>query len=133
MLNFNLKIWQFVRIMVELEETKASTKDKNKFRSRPVYKDWKDKWLDIDNKLEELNQSNHLAYSNKMMVEEVSIDFRSKAQLNEVISSLDRVIRKIKMRIKKSDNNQDNKGLNFEKVELGKLKNDLVICKNDFI
>ena len=76
-----------------------------------------------------MNQSDHLAYSNKMMVEEVSITFRSKAQLNEVISSLDRVIRKIKMKIKKSDNN----GLNFEKVELGKLKINLVNCKNDFI
>ena len=119
--------------MVELEDSKLSSKEKNNYRNRPVYKDWKDIWLDIDNKLEELNQSDHLAYSNKMMVEEVSITFRSKAQLNEVISSLDRVIRKIKMKIKKSDNNKDNNGLNFEKVELGKLKINLVNCKDNFI
>jgi hypothetical protein len=37
------------------------------------------------------------------------------------------------MKIKKSDNNKDNNGLNFEKVELGKLKINLVNCKDDFI
>ena len=119
--------------MVELEDSKLSRKEKNKYRNRPIYKDWKDKWLDVDNKLEELNNSDHLAYSNKMMSEEVSLVFRSKAQLNEVISSLDRVIRKIKMKIRKSDSDQDKNGLNFEKVELGKLKNNLVSYKNDFI
>ena len=43
--------------MVELEDSKLSSKEKNNYRNRPVYKDWKDIWIDIDNKLEELNQT----------------------------------------------------------------------------
>lgn len=133
MFNFNFKIWQFVRIMVEFEDSKKTHKEKNKFRNNPIYKDWRNLWLQTDQKLESLNQKDHRAFSKKMMIEEISLDFRSKAQLNEVITCLDRVINKIKFKINKSENNQDIDDLNFEKIELRKLKNILVNSKNNFI
>jgi len=131
--NFNLKIWQFVRIMVEFEESKTIFKEKKKYRNNPIYKDWKNIWLKVDKQLESLNQSDHSAFSKKMMVEEISLDLRSNAQLNEVISCLSRVIRKIQSKLGKPEKDQETDGLNFEKIELGKLKNLLVKSKNNFI
>ena len=119
--------------MVEFEDSKKTHKEKNKFRNNPIYKDWRNLWLQTDQKLESLNQKDHRAFSKKMMIEEISLDFRSKAQLNEVITCLDRVINKIKFKINKLENNQEINDLNFEKIELRKLKNILVNSKNNFI
>ena len=66
-----------------------------------------------------------------MMNEFIKYDVRSKSQLNELISSVGRVINKLKVTIKKM--NIDNlESLNYEKDKMNLLKKQLISYKSKF-
>ena len=130
MLELNVDVWQFVRIMVELEEGRPINKKVSKsFRASPVYLDWRKTWETLDRQLEGLSKTNHSAFSDLMMEEQVLLQVRSKAQLNEVISAIERVIRRIGHLQKNSDSPDQLESFRFEKKRLSELKRDLVVMK----
>lgn len=130
MLNLDFVVWQFVRIMVDLEKNITSKNLKyKKQRNQPVFKDWNTKWKSLDQELTNLQKVDHLAYSKLMMQESINVSVKSKAQLNEVITSVDNIVRELSKLLKNEKNISQKYAFEFEKKELNKLKNDLVLNK----
>ena len=116
--------------MVELEETRPTNKKGSRsFRASPVYLDWRKTWESLDRQLEGLSKTNHSAFSDLMMEEKVLLQVRSKAQLNEVISAIERVIRRMGHLQKESDSADQLEAFRFEKKRLSELKRELVVMK----
>jgi len=131
-LEVEIIVWQFVRIMVDFEEFRLSNIGKSAVkRNNPIFNDLKHLWVELDEKLELLAKNDHLKYSKIMMNEYVKFDVRSKSQLNELISSVSRVINKLKASIK-SMNNDNLESLNYEKDKMSILKKQLISYKSKF-
>ncbi len=110
-------VWQFVRVMVQLE------KSGNKSRA---YRAWRDQWEKLDRRLERLGKSNRAGFSKLMMTEEVVIDKVTGAELSEVRKALDTVIRNINTDIQKAEPDDALlDGLELELVELAALRDEV--------
>ena len=60
-----ITVWQFVRIMVALEGRRPRAE---------VYENWKGAWQELDAELTRLGKSDHAAYSDLMMNQEVVLE-----------------------------------------------------------
>ena len=112
-----IAVWQFVRIMVALEGRRP--------RAR-VYDDWKQAWHELDGELGRLGQSDHAAYSDLMMNQEVVLTLGGPARRREVVQALSRVTRDIKRRMSAAKSGAaERKSLKFELAELTALHDSL--------
>ena len=87
MINISITVWQFVRIMVQIEKNRE---DKNSELSMDGL--WNDIWQEIDTKLIKLGNDNFEEYSELMMNNEVSLsasnsDFKNRLQTNTIVTS----------------------------------------------
>ena len=62
MIQLRIVVWQFVRIMVQLEAEAGRRK-----RRASVYDDWREAWEELDARLTDLGKKDVAAYSNLMM------------------------------------------------------------------
>ena len=112
-----IAVWQFVRIMVALEGRRPRAK---------VYDDWKLAWREVDNELIRLSKSDHAAYSELMMNQEVVLTLGNQIRRSEVTRALARVTRDIKRRISAPNSEvEERKNLKYELGELNALKTSL--------
>ncbi len=118
MTELRIVVWQFVRIMVQLE-TEASRRK----RGASVYRDWREAWEELDARLADLGKSDVAAYSNLMMDQEVVVACRNQAQLDEVMSAVDRVIKRLGDEINRKQGKL--KDLRFELREMKTLRQEL--------
>jgi len=95
----NFVVWQFVRIMVCLEQQVG---DSNDARKKSVLSAWREIWQELDNRLAELGQADAAAYADLMMEQEVIIDEISAPQIDEVITAIDNVSKEITAELKKT-------------------------------
>jgi hypothetical protein len=110
-------VWQFVRVMVQLEKVGMRSQ---------AYRAWRDQWQKLDRRLTRLGQSDRAAYSRLMMEEEVVIDKVTAAEAAEVRHALDTVIRQINTEIQAGQADDDVLGgLEFELTELAALRDDV--------
>ena len=110
----SLAVWQFVRVMVELENTGKRSL---------LYKSWETAWKEVDIQLCRLSKEDHKAYSDLMMNQEVLLKVEKPKYLGELRSKLIQVIKKIDGElkiIKKNDPRRDD--LMFERRELDNLR-----------
>jgi hypothetical protein len=131
----NFVIWQFVRIMVCLEQQADET---DGVRKGSVLSAWGEIWQELDGRLAELGETDAAAYADLMMEQEVIIDKISAAQIDEVIGAVDVVSEQIDAeftQIKGSIGEQPKESeedtqlllesLEYELGELKSLKNEL--------
>ena len=64
MIEIEITVWQFVRLMVDLEEHAPSGE---------AYAAWSEAWNELDRRLEELRQRDHESYADLMMNQEVVV------------------------------------------------------------
>lgn len=115
--------WQFVRIMVELEDRAKGHK-----RTRAsVLDDWREAWEELDNRLTELREKDEAAYSDLMMNQNVVLDYRGPAQLREAGEALVRIIETMRTDIDRSGPSDRAKDLRFEARELQGLRQELAV------
>jgi hypothetical protein len=95
----NFVVWQFVRVMVCLEQQLGETNDA---RKNSILSAWREIWQELDNRLAELGQSDAAAYADLMMEQEVVIDEISTPQIDEVIAAIDSVSKEITAESKKT-------------------------------
>jgi hypothetical protein len=108
-----ITVWQFVRIMVSLEDR----------RKRPlVYDDWKAAWHELDGELTRLGHDDQVAYSDLMMNQEVVLEFSNDKRRGEIRAALERVMQRMKreLRVAKSGK-EERRSLKFELDELSEL------------
>jgi hypothetical protein len=128
----NFVVWQFVRIMVCLEQQVGDSED---VRKNSVLSAWRGIWRELDSRLAELGQSDTAAYADLMMEQEVVIDEMSASNIDEVIVAIDNVSREISTQLNKTmrsikdkltDNESDAKALveslDYEVDELNSLR-----------
>jgi hypothetical protein len=122
MIEIRIVVWQFVRIMVQLE-TEASRRRSKGDRRSVLYRNWQDPWEELDAKLTELGKRDHRGYSNLMMDQEVVLECASRDDLTELIETVDRVIKRLGDMISRKQGKT--KDLRFEQREMKTLRQEL--------
>ena len=108
-----ITVWQFVRIMVALEGRRP--------RAR-IYEDWKAAWRELDAELARLGRTDHAAYSDLMMNQEVVLALGGDKRRREVIAVLARIMQDMKRQLRTAKSGPDERrSLNFELAELHDL------------
>ena len=107
-----LVVWQFVRIMVQLE-TVARVRGSTRGRSS---------WTEIDRSLERLGKTEAEAFADLMMNQEVVLRCRDKTQINEVTRTADNVVAQLDdmLRDARGDAKRE-EDLQFERREMKAL------------
>lgn len=86
MANLDFTVWQFVRLMVHLEESEsAQATDKD---LPPLLEAWTDIWQPLDEELIALGESDFEAYADMMMDQDVIIDDVPPGHVDQVVDGL---------------------------------------------
>jgi len=109
-------VWQFVRIMVDLEERGDIS---------PAFKAWRDSWQELDGQLEKSRRKSAEAFADLMMNKEVIVN-GDKAQILDAAEAARRVAKAISKAQKKAKNQREKDELLFEQGELEELWGRLV-------
>ena len=122
MVEIDMTVWQFVRVMVELERRKSRSL---------AYKLWQGAWEELDGRLDALRAANNTdEFSNLMMNQEVSLQ-AEKIHIQEAAEAADRVVSVLGKTLKKTKEPKSKDDLMFEQAELAELKNRLnMIARN---
>ncbi len=116
-------VWQFVRIMVRLEEQAA--KKRGSARTS-VFGAWRTRWRELDKRLAKLGQTDAEGFSDLMMRQKVVIDDTTAAQRAEVERVVAEVIGQLKTEIRSSASDESRANdLRYEKKELEGLRSRL--------
>jgi len=112
MIEIEITVWQFVRLMVDLEEHAPSSE---------AYAAWSDAWTELDRRLEELRQRDHESYADLMMNQEVVIE-ADKTRLEQAAKALGRVVKALGKSLGKEKEAAARDDLLFEQGELQELQ-----------
>ena len=123
MTEIRVVVWQFVRIMVQLETESTRRKPRSGGVRASVYESWREAWEELDTKLTELGKRDHRAYSNLMMDQEVVLECANATDLAEVLQTVDRVIKRLGDMITRKQGKL--KDLRFEVRDLKTLRQEL--------
>jgi hypothetical protein len=113
--------WQFVRVMVRLEDTRKDAADR-----RVLYREWADDWKLLDAELERLRDANFDAFSELMMEREVVFADVSPETARTVAAVIDEVIDQLAGE-RRGASRQARDDLDFERAELTGLAAELRI------
>lgn len=123
MTEIRIVVWQFVRIMVQLETESARRKPRGGAAKNSLYESWREAWEELDTKLTDLGKRDHRAYSNLMMDQEVVLECATAADLAEVVQTVDRIIKRLGDMITRKQGKV--KDLRFEVREMKTLRQEL--------
>jgi hypothetical protein len=125
---FDIAVWQFVRIMVQLEAVAKSRGGRRRGgapampQQWPVYGDWRAAWQEVDRELTRLAAADADAFADLMMNRNVVLACRGRSQLNEVTRAIDNVVHQMRAGIRASEGDDAHiADLRFEIRELEKL------------
>ena len=109
-------VWQFVRLMVHLEET-----PKHSARDGQLLAAWADVWTPLDAELARLAASDADAYGEMMMDQDVVIATATDEQIAAAQAALDAVVGEMDALIEAEAESDMLDSLKFERRELHKL------------
>jgi hypothetical protein len=114
-----LAVWQFVRVMVQLE---TASRVRGRAGTATLYGAWRPAWQEVDRRLTQLGQNDAAGFSELMMEQEVVLQCRNRAQLNELVRTVDNVVNQIKSEAKSATGDARRvTDLRFERTELETL------------
>ena len=118
-IELRLVVWQFVRVMVQLE---AVSRARGREGAPSLYGAWRPVWQEIDRRLSEVGKTDAAGFSDLMMEQEVVLQCRNRAQINELTRTLENVVNQLKSEIKAASGDARRlTDLKFEKTELETL------------
>ena len=118
-IELRLVVWQFVRVMVQLE---AAARARGRPGAPSLYGAWRPAWQEIDRRLTQLGKTDAAGFSDLMMEQEVVLQCRNRAQLNELIRAVDNVVNQLKTEMKAATGDaRRTTDLRFERTELETL------------
>jgi len=116
--DLRLPVWQFVRLMVQVEESLAGGRDA---LAGTLSKAWGDVWSALDAELTRLGETDSEAFSDLMMDQEVVLEAVTPEQGRAVAQVLARVVRTMQASLKAGPKEgQRAEDLRFEVAELEK-------------
>ena len=120
MIELEFVVWEFVRLMVELEESDGVGKGEGALAT------WQAPWQEIDDRLTELSKSDPDGFAQLMMDQTISVSCAARSHLSEAIDAVGRVTRKLEAEITKIHGDAERKDeLKFELAELTELVDQL--------
>lgn len=115
----SLDVWQFVRIMVRLEETAQVRGTGSRDR---LYRAWRAPWDEIDRELAHFGKSDAGAFADLMMDHNVVLPF-PEDQRGQLGQTIDEVIAQLSKTIAVEEEDAERRRhLRFERTELGRLR-----------
>lgn len=118
-IELRLAVWQFVRVMVQLE---TAARARGRQGAPSLHGAWRPAWQEIDHRLTQLGKTDAAGFSDLMMEQEVVLQCRNRAQLNELIRTVDNVVNQIKSASKAASGDAHRTtDLRFERTELETL------------
>jgi hypothetical protein len=120
-----LDVWQFVRLMVGMEETLNAHGGGKGSDLKTLYDRWEDLWVDLDARLVDLGRHDFDAFADLMMRQEVVLEDVSDTERELVRRELEKVVARIKTQLAGTDDPGDVEDLSFERDELTLLIRDL--------
>lgn len=110
-------VWEFVRVMVELEEQIADG------RKSALYDHWQNAWAELDGRLTKLGKKNADAFADLMMNQTVSLELPRAKDKTELLKVIDVVVRKLSKSLKAKEGDKAHReSLRFEVAELNDLR-----------
>jgi len=100
MIEFKFRGWEFVRVMVRLENVPAR---RSKTPGRTFYLAHREAWTKLDRRLDRLAESDAQAFSNLMMKQYVTATFETPEQVREATGAVDGVTAEMNREIAKGD------------------------------
>jgi hypothetical protein len=125
MKELTLDVWQFVRLMVGMEETLNAHGGGKGSDLKTLYDRWEDLWVDLDARLVDLGRHDFDAFADLMMRQEVVLEDVSDTERELVRRELEKVVARIKTQLTGTDDPGDVEDLSFERDELTLLIRDL--------
>ena len=113
-------VWQFVRLMVHLEDADAPTP-----RERALFETWKDVWQTLDEDLTRLAEEDFDAYSEMMMDQDVVLEDGTPELAETAAGVLTQVMKVLDAAIDQGGDEEQLKSLKFERRELRQLSRKL--------
>lgn len=118
MSDLTLDVWQFVRLMVGMEETLSAHSGGKGSATKALYDKWEDVWVDLDAQLVDLGKHDLEKFANLMMEQEVVLEDVLPGERDIVIREMENVLRQIKARLAQTDDPGDVEDLSFERDEI---------------
>ena len=115
MSSISFATWQFVRLMVRLEETRARQPARDE-----LYEKWRADWERLDAELERLREKDFDAFSDLMMEHDITFEGVAAGDLKVIAEAVEDVAAQLG-RARKSDGRAQRKDLDFEAGELEAL------------
>jgi len=121
-MKIELTIWQFVRLMVFLEEHPDTGGGNG---TAPLLQEWSDIWQAVDQDLEDLADNDFEAYANMMMDESVIIDDATSTHALATADALIEIAQMMQGIIDNGTDEDSRENLEFEKSELLRTANEI--------
>jgi len=116
MTELTFDIWQFVRLMVHLEDREEVGEPS------ALLADWRDIWEPLDQELAQLHEEDFDAYSDMMMGQFITVEEVEPGLAREAADALAAVIAELDGMIAKAKDAEEKDPLTFERGELSALK-----------
>ena len=118
-IELRLVVWQFVRVMVQLE---AASRARGRQSAPSLYGAWRPAWQEIDRRLTQIGKTDAAGFSDLMMEQEVVLQCRNRTQMNELLRTLEYVVNQLKAEIKAASGDARQMiDLRYERTELETL------------
>lgn len=125
-IDIRMDVWQFVRLMVQLEETLAAAPAGGKGSAlKALYDRWEDTWVDLDARLVDLGKHDMDAFADLMMNQEVVLERIDTAEKVLIAGELNKVVKTIGRQLSRTDDPGEVEDLSFERDELNGLARSL--------
>jgi hypothetical protein len=118
MADLSLDVWQFVRLMVRMEESLKAHGGGRGTQLKALYDRWEDLWVDLDARLVDLGREDPDGFADLMMEQEVVLEEVSEAERALVRAELEKVVAQIKSALARTDDPGEVEDLSFERDEL---------------
>jgi len=116
-MRLEIPVWQFVRVMVALEDADAK---------RGLYDEWRGAWQEVDRELERLRIEDPEGFAELMMEQQVVLEVADETMLGQVDTALGRVIADMDRVLKdKKTETPQRDDMAFERAELARLRETL--------
>jgi len=111
-----LDVWQFVRLMVRMEETLQAGDGSSALRQ--LYERWEDLWVDLDARLVDLGRTDMDAFADLMMEQEVVLEDVPPGAYALVADELEKVAAELRRTLSHTEDPAQVEDLSFERDEI---------------
>ena len=126
MSELRMPVWQFVRLMVQVEDSlKAFKGPKKPPALKDLYDAWDDTWLELDQRLAELGKDDPDAFAELMMRQDVVLTDATPRRTKAAAGEIRKVLSSMRTALKKEKDAQAKEDLSFEIEELEDLLYDI--------